>query len=60
MAERSDQGEVAAALGVAAATGADFTAAGVPDTPGNRDLFARIQAEIADLPAGVMPDIPPE
>jgi len=57
---RSGIGEIATALEVAAATGADFAAAHVPDTPANRALFAKIKAEIAALPAGVVADVPRE
>jgi hypothetical protein len=53
-------GEVAVRLNIAAAQGADFAAARVPDTPGNRAMFARMQAFIVGLPKGAALDIPPD
>lgn len=57
---QDDRGAVAVALATAAALGADFAAAKVPDTPANRALFTRIKAEIKGFPEGVAPDVPPE
>ena len=50
----------AAKLATAVTLGADFAAAGVPDTPENRRLFAAIKADHAKLRPGVIVDIPPE
>jgi hypothetical protein len=55
-----DRGAVAIKLTTAAGLGADFAAAGVPDTAENRALFARIKADVAKLPPGVIPDVPAE
>jgi hypothetical protein len=52
------RGGVALALNKAAALGAPFPAHLVPDTPGNRELFAQIMSEIASMPGGVGPDVP--
>jgi hypothetical protein len=48
---------VVATLTGAAALGAGFPP-GVPDTPGNRALFAQIQADIAAMPEGTVVDVP--
>ena len=54
------RGEIAAELGKAAIARTGFPAS-VPDTPANRELFARIQAEVDEIEAsGLVPDIPPE
>jgi hypothetical protein len=50
-------GAVVATLTGAAALGAGFPP-GVPDTPGNRALFAQIQADIAAMPEGTVVDVP--
>jgi hypothetical protein len=57
MAEVPGQGEVAATLAGAVALGAGFPSA-VPDTPENRDLFARIKADVAAMPPGTIVDLP--
>jgi hypothetical protein len=52
--------EVAVRLNIAAAQGADFAAAQVPDTPENRAMFDRMKSFIAGLPDGAVLDIPPD
>lgn len=54
----ADIGEVAVNLARAAVAGGRFEDAGVPDTPAARQLWADIRADIAAMPAGVVPDIP--
>ena len=55
----SGRSEIAIALAVAASAHQDFPAGKVPDTPYNRELFARIQAEEEVMEAhGIMPKIP--
>lgn len=49
--------QVVTTLTGAAAMGADFPP-GVPDTPANRELFAQIAAEIAEMPEGTVVDLP--
>jgi hypothetical protein len=60
VAEDLGPGGVAAKLATAVALGADFAAAGVPDTPGNRAMFESIKADHAKIPAGSVVAIPPE
>lgn len=55
-----ERGEVAQAMLKAAALGRDFAAAGVPDTPRNRELFAQIASEIAHAGPGTVVEIPPD
>lgn len=43
----------------AAALGAGFPP-GVPDTPRNRELFKKIQAEVAAAPPGAVVQVPSE
>lgn len=53
-----DRGEAAVAIAKAVSAGSGFPD-GVPDTPANRDLYARAAAEAAAMTAqGVRPDIP--
>jgi hypothetical protein len=51
-------GDQVVALEVAAATGSPFPAHLVPDTPQARQLFTKIQQEIAAMPKGVIADVP--
>jgi len=51
-----ERGEVVARLGLAAALRAEYPA-DVPDTPEYRDLFARIRADIAAMPPGMIADV---
>lgn len=53
-----ERGEAAIRMTKAVADGKDFPAAGVPDTPRNRTVFAMIKAEVAALPPGQTPEIP--
>lgn len=41
-------------------SGARYPPDGIPDTPRNRKLWDQIKASVADLPPGVVPDIPAE
>lgn len=55
----TERGEVAMALGYAAALNREFPSHVVPDTPENRALWEKIKAETAEIvAAGQMPDIP--
>lgn len=38
--------------------GQPYPPPGVPDTPANRETWARIAADIDALPGGVLPDLP--
>jgi hypothetical protein len=40
--------------------GDDFPPEGVPDTPATRQAWADIAQSVEDLPAGVIPEIPPD
>jgi hypothetical protein len=52
-----DQGEAATELLKAVIRGTGYPA-NVPDTPEYRDLYARLEREVAELPPGVAPEIP--
>ena len=53
-----EPGEAAGHILRAAVDGKDFESSGVPDTPRNRDLHAKITREVQAIPAGHVVDIP--
>jgi hypothetical protein len=53
-----ERGEAAQLMTAAAVAGKPFEQAGVPDTPRNRALYAKIVGEIQAMPKGQTPEIP--
>lgn len=59
MAAPQGRGETAIVMAQAAAAGKDFADAGVPDTPGNRALYAKIVSEVTAIDkAGQVASVP--
>jgi hypothetical protein len=55
-----ERGEAANLMLMAAARGRTFEEAGVPDTPGNRELYAKMLSEIDSFPEGSVVEVPGE
>jgi len=49
--------EAASAMLAAIVRGQPYPPPGVADTPASRDLWAQIEADIAAMPPGVVPDL---